>query len=443
MEPQPKARTAAIVGAGPAGLYLLANLLEADVFRRVDVFEAAPAPFGLVRYGVAPDHPKTRTISRVLAAGFDYTDAHYFGNVTVGRDVSLDELRQNYDVVTFSTGMRGDRRLGIPGEDLPGSMGASDLVAWYTGHPDAPKITLPADLETAVVIGAGNVALDVARILARNPESLVTTSMARAAVDSLKASTLTDVHLVARRGPAQAKFSSPELREIGKLDDVDVVTDPNDLILDDADQAEVDSRRQAKTTVKVIDEWAERSATGANRRIHFHFWRRPVRITGDTAVTAVDLEPTRASAQPLLLPAQMVVRAIGYRGAPVPGLPFDDATATVPSDKGRVMDEGGAMTGVYVAGWLRRGPTGVIGTNRPDAGEVAASVLGDLPQLPPAGGSPEELERLLTERETAPLTWEHWHRIEAYETELGRQHGGDPIVVDDLETVLRVARETG
>jgi ferredoxin--NADP+ reductase len=439
--PRTAGRTAAIIGAGPAGLYLLANLLEAHVFRRVDVFEAVPAPFGLVRYGVAPDHPKTRTITRVLAAGFEYTDAHYVGNVMVGRDISLDELRDHYDAVVFSTGMRGDRMLGIPGEDLPGSIGASELVAWYTGHPDAPKITLPDPLRSAVVIGAGNVALDVARILARDPASLIGTSMPRPVVDALSASTLTDVHLVARRGPAQAKFTSPELRELGKLEAVDVVVDPDDLVLDATDQAEVESRRQAATTVKVLGEWAQRPPSDAPRRIHLHFWRRPARIQGDTTVTGVDLEPTRDSAKPLHLATEMLIRAIGYHGRPIPGLPFDDERGVVPSDDGRVVDDGRPARGVYVTGWLRRGPTGVIGTNRPDAGEVAASILADLPSLPPVEGSPEDLEALMIQRETHRLTWEDWHRLEAYETELGRPHGGDPIVVDDLETVLRVIRQ--
>lgn len=447
-------RTAAIVGAGPAGLYLLANLLEADEFRRVDVFEAAPAPFGLVRYGVAPDHPKTRAIAKVLATGFDYTAARYLGNIAVGRDVSLDELRQNYDVVVFATGMRGDRRLGIPGEDLPHSLGASELVAWYTGHPDAPKITFPDDLATAVVIGAGNVALDVARILARPPHSLVPTSMPRAAVDALLASTLTDVHIVARRGPAQAKFSSPELREIGKLDGVDVLIDPAGLALSADDEAAVAERRQSRTTVTLMSEWAQRAPSGAPRRIHFHYWTRPVELTGDTCVRAVQLERTRdlpdgtappAGAPshapltaPVTLDAQMVVRAIGYHGTAVPGLPFDPDTGTVPSTDGRVVTGDTPVPGLYVTGWLRRGPTGVIGTNRPDAGEVAASILDDLHHLPAAPGSPEDVERLLESRGSARLTWDDWRELEAYEATLGQAHGSPSVVVDDLETVLRV-----
>jgi ferredoxin/flavodoxin---NADP+ reductase len=374
-----KGRTAAIIGAGPAGLYLLAALLEAGAFRRIDVYDATPAPFGLVRYGVAPDHPKTRGISRVLAEGLEATEARYFGNVTVGKDVTLEELRRCYDAVAVSTGMRGDRRLNIPGEDLPGSIGASELVAWYTGHPQAPKISLPENMHTAVVIGAGNVALDIARILARVPRSLIATSMPRAVVDALSASRLREVHVVARRGPAQAKFTSPELREIGRLDDVDVVVDPACLELDAADRAEVESKRQAKTTVKVTTEWSQRPSTDAARRIHFHFWRRPARILGDTAVTGVELEPTRPdTAGPLHITTQMVIRAIGYRGSPVPGLPFDDETGTVPSHDGRVTEQGRPVAGVYVTGWLRRGPTGVIGTNRPDAAEVAESILADL-----------------------------------------------------------------
>ncbi|WP_166354727.1 FAD-dependent oxidoreductase [Phytoactinopolyspora limicola] len=432
-------RTAAIIGAGPAGLYLLAELLETGAFRRIDVYEATPAPFGLVRYGVAPDHPKTRGIARVLAAGFESTEARYFGNVYVGRDISLEELRRSYDAVAVSTGMRGDRDLGVPGEDLPGSIGASELVAWYTGHPDAPKITLPENLDTAVVVGAGNVALDVARILAREPDTLIPTSMPRAVVEALQASPLHDVHLVARRGPAQAKFTSPELREIGKLDDVDVVVDPAELHLEAEDETEVETRRQARTTVKVLGEWSERARTGAPRRIHFHFWRRPVRVTGDTSVTGVELAPTRPdTAGPAHLPAQLLVRAIGYHGTAIAGLPFDADSGTVPSADGRVVTREAVLAGVYVTGWLRRGPSGVIGTNRPDAAEVAASILADLPTAAPTSGSPEDVEALLTTRETNHLSWDDWHRLEAYETEQGQQHGGDPIVVDDLETVLRV-----
>lgn len=434
---QATGRTAAIVGAGPAGLYLLAALLDAGVFRRIDVFEAVPAPFGLVRYGVAPDHPKTRGISRVLAAGFESTEARYFGNVMVGRDISLEQLRESYDAVAISTGMRGDRALGIPGGDLPGSIGASELVAWYTGHPDAPKITLPQNLRTAVVIGAGNVALDVARILARDPHSLLTTSMPRQVVDTLKASTLTDVHIVARRGPAQAKFTSPELREIGKLEAVDVDVDPAGLVLDPHDEAEVETKRQAKTTVKVTTEWSQRPRT-AERCIHFHFWWRPVRVLGDTSVTGVELEPTRGSADPWRLPAQMLIRAIGYRGDQIPGLPFDTTRGVVPSEQGRVMDGPDVVHGVYVTGWLRRGPTGVIGTNRPDAAEVAESILADLPDRPPATGSPEAVEAQLASHGTARISWDGWRQLEAYEAKLGESHGGDPIVVDDLETVLRV-----
>ncbi|WP_158603052.1 FAD-dependent oxidoreductase [Jiangella rhizosphaerae] len=437
-------RAAAIVGAGPAGLYALAALVRSDRFDRIDVFEAAPAPYGLVRYGVAPDHPKTRNISRVLARGFEHTRVRFLGNVSVGRDLTVDELRAGYDVVVVSTGMLGDRRLGIPGEDLPGSYGASELVAWYTGHPQAGAVQLPANLTSATVIGAGNVALDIARILAKDAATLRSTSMPRHVVDALAASTVTDVHLVARRGPAQAKFTSPELHELGALDGVDLVVDPADLELRPADEEAVAHDRHAKVTVDVCREWSQRPATGAPRRIHFHYWRRPVRILGDTAVTGIELEPTRDAGAPVLtLPTQLVVRAIGYHGRPIPGLPFDEAAGTVPSRDGRVIADGAVVAGVYVTGWLRRGPTGVIATNRGDANEVAESVLADLDTLPERPSDPDGVDKLLAERGVRVVTWVDWLRLEAHEKATGDAAGGDPIVVHDLATALEVIDAAG
>ncbi|PZF81500.1 FAD-dependent oxidoreductase [Jiangella anatolica] len=436
-------RAAAIVGAGPAGLYALAALVKSERFDRIDVFEAAPAPYGLVRYGVAPDHPKTRNISRVLARGFEHTRVRFLGNVSVGRDVTVDELRAGYDVVVVSTGMLGDRRLGIPGEELPGSYGASELVAWYTGHPQARPVELPAGLTSATVIGAGNVALDIARILAKDAATLRTTSMPRHVVDALAASTVTDVHLVARRGPAQAKFTSPELHELGALEGVDLVVDPADLVLGPADEEAVAQDRHAKVTVDVCREWSERPATGAARRIHLHYWRKPVRILGETAVTGIELASNRGDAPALTLPTQLVVRAIGYHGTPIPGLPFDDRSGTVPSRDGRVLTGGEVTAGVYVTGWLRRGPTGVIATNRGDANEVAESVLADLDALPGRAGEPDTVDKLLAERDVRVVTWADWLRLEAHEKAAGDAAGGDPIVVHDLVAALEVIDAAG
>lgn len=433
------ARAAAVVGAGPAGLYALAALLRGEAFDRVDVYEAAPAPYGLVRYGVAPDHPKTRNISRVLARGLQQHQVRFLGNVSVGRDVTIDELRAAYDAVVVSTGMLGDRRLGIPGEDLEGSLGASEMVAWYTGHPQARPIALPADLSAATVIGAGNVALDIARILVKDAATLRATSMPRHVVDVLAASTLTDVHLVARRGPAQAKFTSPELHELGALDDVDIIVDPDDLVLGPADEEAVANDRHARVTVDVCHEWSQRPATGARRRVHLHFWRRPVRIDGPGQVTAIELEATRSGDRPTLrLPTQLVVRAIGYHGSALPGLPFDEATGTVPSRDGRVVAGDDVLPGVYVTGWLRRGPTGVIATNRGDANEVVESVLADVPTLPARRSDPVAVERLLADRDVRVVGWEDWLRLEAHEKAAGDAAGADPIVVHDLKTVIEV-----
>lgn len=439
-------RCAAIVGAGPAGLYLLAALLKSEVFDRVDIYESALAPYGLVRYGVAPDHPKTRRITTVLARGMDSPVVRYHGNVEVGRDVELSELRRCYDVVAIATGMRGDRRLGIPGEDLPGSIGASELVAWYTGHPDATPVGPLDQVRAAAVIGAGNVALDVARILTRSEEALRRTSMPRHVVDVLAASGLTDVHLFARRGPAFAKFTSPEFHEIGDLEDVDIVVDPRDLVVDDADREAMTEKRIARIVVDLLHEWSQRPSKNAGRRIHLHFWQRPQRILGSSAVTGIEVAPTRAGA-PELPPfdVDLVVRSIGYHGTAVPGLPFDASRGVVPSADGRVSSSDAAgdevISGVYVTGWLRRGPSGVIGTNRPDAAEVAASIVADLDALPRRAGGPDEVLDRLVRAGRRVLSWADWLRIEHHEAELGAAHGADPIVLHDVDDALRVLDE--
>lgn len=424
-------RSVAIIGAGPAGLYLLAALLKQGAYSQLDVYEAVPAPYGLVRYGVAPDHPKTRTIAKVLARGFESKDVRYFGNVRVGFDVSVEELRGAYDVVAFATGMLGDRALDIPGEDLDGSIGASRMVAWYTGHPDALPMPSLRGITSAAVVGAGNVALDIVRILTKRQSSMQATSMPRYVVESLAESDLTDVHLIARRGPAFAKFTSPELHEIGELgDDVDLVIDPTDLELDAADHAEVESRRMAKTTIKLLTEWRARGLTGAARRIHFHFWRRPEAIIGSDRVTGVEIEPTRGDRPSQMLPVGLIVRAIGYQPHPISGLPPLNDQSIIPSDDGRI------DAGLYVTGWLRRGPSGVIGTNRPDANAVAETIAADLNTLPRARGRPDDIGKLLAERGVRVVTWDAWLRIDEHERQLGTRHDCDPIVLHTREAIF-------
>lgn len=431
-------RSATVVGAGPAGLYLSAALVKTGEFAQIDVYEAVPAPYGLVRYGVAPDHPKTRTISRVLARGFESDTVRYFGNVTVGHDVTIGEMRSAYDVVAIASGMLGDRSLGIPGEQLSYSLGASQLVAWYTGHPDAPPVPPLDDVRAAAVIGAGNVALDIARILSRPPETWHGTSMPRHVVAALADSAITDVHLVARRGPAFAKFTSPELHEIGELPGVDVVVNDNDLDLDETDEHEVESRRMAKTTVKLLREWHDRGQTGAPRRIHFHFWQRPTRILGDSRVSAIELAPNRSDHSGITVPVGLVVRAIGYSTTPIGGLPATADSGVVPSENGRITDGGSPVPGLYVTGWLRRGPSGVIGTNRPDANDVAETIVADLPELTRPAGTPDDIGKLLAERNVRVVGWPDWLRLDAHERALGEQHGSDPIVLHDRSTILDV-----
>lgn len=439
------AASVAVVGAGPAGLYLLAALVDADLadrFDRFDVYEATPAPFGLIRYGVAPDHPRTRAITRVLVPAFDDPRVRYRGNVDVGSDVTLDELRAAYDAVVISTGMRGDRSLGIPGEHLPGSLGSSELVAWYTGHPTASVRALP-EADSVAVIGAGNVALDVARIVTRDPSDLASTTMPRHVVDRFAAYTATDTHLFARRGPAVAKFTSPELHELGKLEGVAVVVDPADLELSDDDKALVESDRRARVIVDLLRSWADAGPTpGARRRIHIHFHRRPTRILGQDGITGIEVESTRGDPRTETFDVQLVVRAIGYDTPPFPGLPYDESRHIVPTSAGRVLlADGTVLPRVYVTGWLRRGPSGVIGTNRPDAAEVAGSIVADLDTGDSGtgdgpAGTPDDVDRLLAERGIDVFGWGDWLGLDTYEHALGADLGIDAVVVHDLATML-------
>lgn len=418
-----QARRIAIVGAGPAGLYAALAAVE---FAEVDVFDELPAPYGLVRYGVAADHAKTKTIVRVFQRLFQRPDVRFFGNVTVGRDVSRDELLRHYDAVIYATGARHDRDLGIPGEHLVGSHGAADLVAWYSAHPDSPPA--PVVGKGVAVIGAGNVALDVVRILAKDADALAGTDMPDTVLDVLRDSAVTDVHLIARRGPAQAKFTPVELRELGELD-VDIVIDPADL--------EVDQPEGPRPTrnVAIMTDWAARPQQDRPRRIHLHFWSTPTELTGTTHVAALSLWRQRpgTDGETVKLDVQLVVRAIGYRATPLPGVPFDEQACVVPNEAGRV------GRGEYVAGWLKRGPTGVIGTNKSDANETVATLAADLDSLPRrAVEERDAIVALLAGRGVAVVDWTGWQRLEAHEAALGQQRNALTVKVADRAAMLAI-----
>lgn len=442
----------AIIGAGPSGIYAAEALShQVDVPMSVMVLDRLPVPFGLVRYGVAPDHHSIRSIRNTLERTLDDTRVRFYGDVSIGRDLQIDELRSVVDAVIYAYGAASDRRLGIEGEDLVGSIAAPEFVAWYCGHPDVHPDTdhagvtatgvdtqveraarLIASTTEVVVVGVGNVALDVTRVLIKSAEQLDDTDMADEVLHSLAATAVTDVHVLGRRGPAYANFTTKELRELGQIEGVDVLVDPADLELDASSVAVVGQDKVAARNVAVLKEWSERTPTGASKRVHLHFWTRPVAVLGEDRVEAVRVERTRITAAGSVegtghtreLSAQMVVRSVGYQGIALPGLPFDDRTGRVPHSEGRVIRDGGFSADEYVTGWIKRGPTGVIGTNRSDAVQTVASLLADIRDgALTAQHSVEELEILLAERDIHALGMPAWHRIDAAEIELGARHG--------------------
>jgi ferredoxin--NADP+ reductase len=450
----------AVVGSGPAGLYTAEALIKQaaaldpprDI--RVDVLDRLPTPYGLVRYGVAPDHKSIKSIAEYLRRVLEHDGVHFVGNVHLGDDVTRADLLAHYDAVVYATGAMRDRRMGIPGEDLPGSIAATDFVNWYCGHPDVDPAAFTLDAESVAVIGVGNVAVDVARILVRNPDELRETDVSQPVLDALVASKVREVHMIGRRGPAQAKFTTKELRELGELEGVDVVIGDGEADLaafdasgESARLAETD--RHVRGNYTVIREWAERAPAGAGRRLTVRFWLRPTEIQGGNGVSGLTLERTRLDESGRLqgtgeletLPVQMVLRSVGYQSVPLPGVPFDERSYVVPNVAGRVTGpDGQPLPGEYVAGWLKRGPTGVIGTNKSDAAETVRSLLADLAggpgpddvQVPragllrmppgaPAGQSP--LHGVLTGRGVRHVSYDDWLGIEAAEKELGVAHG--------------------
>jgi len=437
----------AVVGAGPAGVYAADALTGQDAIAvRVDVLDRLPTPFGLVRYGVAPDHPKIRSVSRTLQQVLERPAVHFLGGVGLGRDVSAEELRAAYDAVVYSFGAATDRRLGIPGEDLPGSVPATEFVAWYCGHPDAPLADVTVGATKVAVVGVGNVAVDVARVLTRPAEDLLHTDIPHEVLEALTASTVTDVHVLGRRGPAQASWTTKELRELGELTGVDVLVDPRELELDAASAAQVAASKALTRNLEILRGFAARPATGARRRLHLRFLVRPVEVLGTERVQGLRVERTRLTESGLegtgetsVLDVQLVLRSVGYLGVALPGVPFDASRGVIPNQGGRVLRDGTVSVGEYVTGWVRRGPTGVIGTNKGDAAETAAALLADAPELLRGGpdlvggeageadddeaagdeAAGDGLLRLLAARGVRVVTLEDWARIEAAEEALG------------------------
>jgi ferredoxin/flavodoxin---NADP+ reductase len=450
----------AVVGSGPAGFYAAGALLDADVPFEVDMIERLPTPWGLVRLGVAPDHPKLKTVSRAferiaLKPGF-----RFFGNVEVGRDLTHQDLTQLYDAVIYAFGAQSDRRLGIPGEELPGSWSATELVAWYNGHPDFQELEFDLNVERAVVIGNGNVALDVARMLALTPEELAPTDTTDPAIDAIGASTISDIVVVGRRGPAQASWTTQELKELGELAGADVVVDPAELALDPESEASLEHDTNSKRNMEVLRDFAVREPTGKPVTLRLQFLASPVAIHGNSRVESIELVHNRLEEQDERLVAVptdehetldcgLVFRSVGYRGVGLPELPFEERRGTIRNELGRVVDaEGRHVAQAYCAGWIKRGPTGIIGTNKKDATETVAQLLEDVRAGRVAHreeATPDAVEALLAERDTRAVMYPGWTSIDELERAAGEKLGRPRVKLrtwdELLEAAERVAAE--
>jgi len=429
----------AVVGSGPAGFYAAGALLAADVPVEVDMIERLPTPWGLVRLGVAPDHPKIKSVSRAFEKVALKPGFRFFGNVELGRDIQQSELLDLYDAVVYAVGAQSDRRMGIPGEDLPGSWAATEFVAWYNGHPDFQHLEFDLSAERAVVIGNGNVAVDVARMLALTPEELEPTDTTDAAIEAFVNAGIREIVMVGRRGPAQAAFTTPELQELGELAGADVIVDPSDL--EGAEPHDTNSERN----LAVLRDYAAREPDGKPKRLVLRFLLSPVAITGEGRVEAIELARNRLEADAAgalravatdereTLSTGIVFRSVGYRGVALPGVPFDEDTGTIPNDRGRV------AAGVYVAGWIKRGPSGVIGTNKKDATETVELLLEDLRDTSRKGRSAAEVEAILLDRGVQLVVYEGWTSIDERERAAGEPLGRPRVKLCTWEDLLTAA----
>ena len=429
----------AVVGSGPAGFYAAGALLAADIPAEVDMIERLPTPWGLVRLGVAPDHPKIKSVSRAFEKIAERPGFRFLGNVEAGRDLQHDDLVGLYDAVVYTVGAQTDRRMGIPGEDLPGSWPATAFVAWYNGHPDYQHIEFDLSGERAVVIGNGNVAVDVARMLALTPEEIAPTDTTDAAIEAFNGAGIREIVMVGRRGPAQAAFTTPELIELGELAGADVIVDPSDLV--GAEPTDTNSQRN----LDVLREYAARVPEGKPKRLVLRFMQSPVALHGDGRVESIELVRNRLEADESgalravptdeheTLDTGLVFRSVGYRGVELPGVPFDERTGTVPNDRGRV------SPGVYAAGWIKRGPSGVIGTYKKDATETVELLLEDLRDAPRKGRSAEDVEQLLAERVPRLVMYEGWTSIDERERSAGEPHGRPRVKLCTWDELLDAA----
>ena len=449
----------AVVGAGPTGYYAADHLFrQPGLVVEIDMYDRVPTPYGLVRAGVAPDHQKIKSVT----ASFDKVAAHprfrFFGAVELGRHISVEDLRAHYHMLLYTTGAQTDRRMGIPGEDLKNSHPATEFVAWYNGHPDYRHLTFDLSQERAAIVGVGNVAIDVARILSRTPEELAVTDIADHALEALRASRVREVYLLGRRGPAQAAFTNPEAKELSELADADVTAIPEEVELDDLSRTAVErGDRATQKKVDLLQAYARRAPAGKRRRLILRFLVSPVELLDDGAGAVGGMRLVRnklyatdtGTLQPKPtgefedLPVGLVFRSVGYKGVALPGVPFNDKWGVILNEKGRVLDSERKqpVVGEYTAGWIKRGPTGVIGTNKPDAAETVACMMEDLAAdryLRPAAPSAEAAERLVRARQPAYFSYEDWLQLNEVEVRRGKETGRPRVKFTSTEDMLAV-----
>ncbi len=455
----------AVVGSGPAGFFVAQHLLaKPDPVVSVDLYERLPTPFGLVRFGVAPDHEEIKRVSRQFDKVAAKPAFRFFGNVDVGSHVTLDELRRYYHVICFTTGAQTDRRMGIPGEDLARSHAATEFVAWFNGHPEYRDCRFDLSVERVAVVGVGNVAVDVARILSRTVAELSTTDIADHALEVLQRSRVKEVYMLGRRGPAQAAFTNAEVKELGELAGADVHVREDEIALDPLSLAEVEQSddRKLRRKLEILREFADRSPDGKRRTLAIRFLVSPVELVGNEAGEVEGLRVVRnrlvadgrgglraeATDESELLPVGLVFRSVGYHGVPLAGLPFDQKRGVVPNERGRVLTSPSEapMPGVYVSGWIKRGSTGVIGTNKRDAAETVEAMLEDLAlgTVPsPAHPQPAEVESFVRQRQPAAVTYADWQRINELETARGEPQGRPRVKFTSIDEILAALNRKG
>jgi len=451
----------AIVGAGPSGFYAAGALLEQNAVQvSIDLFDRLPTPFGLVRDGVAPDHQKIKSVTRVYDRIASDPRVRFFGNITFGTDLTHNDVRRYYDQVIYAVGASSDRKLGIPGEDFLGSYSATAFVGWYNGHPDYADLDFDLSGENVAVVGIGNVAMDVARILAKPIEVLAKTDIADHALEKLRHSRVKRIYVLGRRGPVQAAFTNPELRELGDIEGVEVIVDPADVELDPYSLAAMEGNRDITKNVKTLRQYALRGENGLPRKIYLRFLVSPVEILGENGhITALKLR--RNELRPIesgylqasgvdvyeTIDMDMVFRAVGYKGVPLPGVPHDARRGTIPNKSGRVLDPetGAPIVGEYVVGWAKRGPTGIIGTNKPDSAETVRSLLEDVPSINPVDdecATPQAAEAFIKARRPDYVSYADWRLLDQIEASRGQALGRPRVKFIRIEEMVSAIAAT-